>query len=559
MKLEEIKLQSGDWLWNASMLGFINIVGRENVNFNESENTISLSKDVLTDFQEKYFEYLIETYKLTLPWYRIISFEPKIRQMRANSYSEFTYDGLKSLNSYIDVAKKYIKSNSFISAFDLIGESERIIELGKKLTKIKEPKEAKYEESKADIVKDVDIQLGFIEEIIEYFKTEKAKKYVAAKNVMYTVIKNGWNGVSFLYRQTKFKDMYEDYNKSFVTPAREYIEADKEKYKLNCFVCGLPVKDANNNMSFLNKVGFDTNRKASHVWDFQNDTFICPLCRLIYSCLPAGMTYFSNSGIYLNAGMNLEYNYRLNNEIKGKVYDAGDNIGSSGIYKALIQTMNNEKVQRTEYEIADIQVVRYENETYSFNLIPRITSEYIKQNYNDISLLSNTWYKEGNDWYSVYNDVVKRIFNNQNLFSLIYKLLHYRIASPSNCRYNAYHVYKMVELNMKLLKIIGGIKMEYADKEKTIAEQAKNSGYYLRTAYDNRDKLPGISYRLLNALKTNNRSAFMDTLLNCYLYVGKEVPKIFVKSFEDDKVFQTIGYAFVSGLIDDKSKSKEDK
>ncbi len=93
-------------------------------------------------------------------------------------------------------------------------------------------------------------------------------------------------------------------------------------------------------------------------------------------------------------------------------------------------------------------------------------------------------------------------------------------------------------------------------------KDANLAGYILRKAYLEKDpktgKIPGISYRLLNALKTGNRSMFMDVLLNCYLYVGKEVPKIIPEVLrDDDEAFSTIGYAFVSGLIEGKKEEKE--
>ena len=61
-----------------------------------------------------------------------------------------------------------------------------------------------------------------------------------------------------------------------------------------------------------------------------------------------------------------------------------------------------------------------------------------------------------------------------------------------------------------------------------IIKMASRDGYYLREAYkakNSENKLNGICYRLLNALKTNNKNMFMDTILNCYLYTNKLIPK----------------------------------
>lgn len=84
---------------------------------------------------------------------------------------------------------------------------------------------------------------------------------------------------------------------------------------------------------------------------------------------------------------------------------------------------------------------------------------------------------------------------------------------------------------------------------------SNKSGYFLREAYKQKDpntsKLSGISYRLLNALKVNDKDMFMDTILNCYLYVKKSVPPVLLEILKDEEdVFKTVGYAFVSGLIE---------
>lgn len=93
-----------------------------------------------------------------------------------------------------------------------------------------------------------------------------------------------------------------------------------------------------------------------------------------------------------------------------------------------------------------------------------------------------------------------------------------------------------------------------------IVDKGRNEGKNLRLNYGkNTDKLSGISYRLLNALKVNDTDAFMDTVLNCYLYVKKSVPPILLEVLKDDDSFKTIGYAFISGLIEGKENNIQNK
>ena len=84
-----------------------------------------------------------------------------------------------------------------------------------------------------------------------------------------------------------------------------------------------------------------------------------------------------------------------------------------------------------------------------------------------------------------------------------------------------------------------------------IVKDFKNSGYYLGEAYRDKNaenRINGIAYRLLNALKTRNAELFLHTILNCYMYINKPVPKDMEKVLLSDVILAEIGYAFVTGL-----------
>lgn len=72
------------------------------------------------------------------------------------------------------------------------------------------------------------------------------------------------------------------------------------------------------------------------------------------------------------------------------------------------------------------------------------------------------------------------------------------------------------------------------------------------------EKLNGIAYRMLNALKTSNKHAFMDTLLNASMYANEEIDAVFSNTMEDDLKFKNAGYAFIAGLLGRQNNSKND-
>ena len=176
---------------------------------------------------------------------------------------------------------------------------------------------------------------------------------------------------------------------------------------------------------------------------------------------------------------------------------------------------------------------------------------------SDLNVLNKMGYKEINTYFNIYELVIQRILNNHNLYTLIHKLLLYKISSIKDLYYPIDSMMNLLRINIKFLEGIGAMEKNNDD----IIRIANGSGYYLKKKYREKgteDKLRGISYRLLNALKTNNTGMFMDTLLNCYLYVQDAVPKIFLEVLKDEDEFKNVGYAFLTGLIDGKVDTGND-
>ncbi|MDR7871006.1 MAG: type I-B CRISPR-associated protein Cas8b1/Cst1 [Tissierellaceae bacterium] len=548
---EKIRLYMEDWLYNSGLVGFYNILENSEDNVSINNNYIEFEPSCLENFEEKYFSYFIRKYKEILSLYKIISFEKFILQHEENNFETFDEKNLEVTNKYIsDVAKKQLKSNSYKAAYELIESKVDILGLEKSLKTIN----LKKNQDIKDILLEIKSRFNLLKQIIDYMKQEETRKYIGAKNTMYTVIKNGWNGVSLLNPQTKEKDMYIDYKNYFVQPVINYLYEDIDKYKYRCFSCDRAMKDFSNDLSFLNSTGFDVSRKSSHVWEFQNDVAVCPICKLIYSCVPAGISYLYDKGIYVNDSSSMKNAINVNRKIHYGIYDSKKDEKVL-TYKALVDTINEELNDKIKYELADIQLIRYENERYKFNILSRKTLQVIKDSIHDLDNLISCGYKEINTYFNVYELVIDRLLNSQNMFTLTHKMLHYKLSKPIDSYYHMGHILSILKINTRFLREVGYMK----ELEKDIVKQANVSGYYLREMYKNKgavDKLSGISYRLLNSLKTNNTDSFMDTLLNCYLYVKATVPQVFLDTLRSEEDFKTIGYAFVAGLIEGK---KEDK
>lgn len=541
-----------DWLFNSGLVGFYNILNEADNEVIVDENYLEFNPEVLVDFEKKYFEYFIKKYEETTSWYKIVSFEDFITYHSETDFKEFNQKSLDILNKYImDIVKYYAKSASYKSAYNLIDMDVDILSLEKELSSIK----LKKTENIEDVLTNIKNNFEILSQIINFMKLEGVKKYLVAKNVMYTIIRNAWDGISILNPQTKEKDMYIDYNGYFVNPVKEYLSEDKSKFKYKCFTCDASMKDFKNDLSFLNSTGFDVSRKSSHVWDFNNDIATCPICKLIYSCTAAGITYVFDKGIYINDNSTMKNAIDVNNKIKNEILRRHDNTRSL-TYRALIKSIQEQSIENVKYELADIQVVRYDNGRYMFNILTRNMLKIIQASEQDLSTLITGNYKEVNTYFSIYDLVIDSLLNNQNLNLIIHKLLLYKISMPSNCFYTGRQIINVMNINDRFMRGLGYMETLQKDAVKVANQQ----GYFLRLEYKEKGsegKLNGIAYRLLNALKINSTDMFMDTVLNCYLYVQKAVPQILLEGLRDDVVFKTVGYAYVSGLIEGKVNDKQ--
>lgn len=549
--MSDIKLKLADWLYNAGIVGLVNILqhAKEEVKLNGQE--VIIKTEVFENFEEKYFKYFIDTYEKSLSWYKIISFENFIIKHEEEDFNTFDEKAFEVLNQYIGSGSKsgtlkyFLTSNSYKAAYNLIQNKFDIIQAEKELNQIKLKKNEVF---KIEEVKEL---FSKIIEIIKYCNNPESKKYLAGKNVVYTIIKNAWNGVAFLNVQTKIPDMYVDYKEYFVDKTKEYLKQEVVKYKHDCFTCNSKIKDMSNDLSFLNMTGFDTNRKPSHVWNFINDIAVCPMCKLIYSCIPAGFSYVYSNGIFINENHNVETSVKINYKIKNDILNNDESKGIYNAFGSMIKALHESINENEKYELADIQVVRYEEEKYKFNLLSKNVLKVLYESKDELNSLIKTGSQEVNTYFRLYDEVMKKLLNNENLFLLIHKTIVVKISKLQDARYNEGHIKNLLKINTRFLKGVGYME----GLEKDIIKSASGAGYYLKEAYKSKNsenKLNGISYRLLNALKTNNKNMFMDTVLNCYLYTDKMIPQFITDCLRDDNVFKTLGYAFVTGLIDGK-------
>ena len=206
----------------------------------------------------------------------------------------------------------------------------------------------------------------------------------------------------------------------------------------------------------------------------------------------------------------------------------------------------------------DIQLVRYEHENYYFNILSKNMIRVINGCEKEFNYLLNDSFLENGNRYVLIDEVMKRILNNENLFSLIHRALYSKNSIKDKNYITTNGVISMLKINFEMLKGAGYME----NKEKDIIARGRIAGRELRKKYEGKDaehKISGIAYRILNGIKTNNINMTMDTILNSYLYCKEQVPSIIIEILRDNDLHKTLGYAFIAGLLGKDYNSIENK
>lgn len=549
VKEEVLEFRLNSWMENAAICGLVNILGEEKVMI--KDQSIAVPVEELRNFEEAYFAYFAKQYQKLSSLTKVFAYEDEMNRHQQEDFTHFDQKAYERLQKYLTELKRYGESNSYLAVYPLIDSPVDIVSLIKK-AKIEKLKKGEFEQNNLEIIDRVKSIYELLTEIFAYYHQKDVQRYLSAKIQIYSVINNGYNDVSFLNRQESKGDFFEKYHNYFVESMFSYLEEKHEKDKLSCTNCGHPIKKGDISYSFINQSGYDANRKQSNAWSFTNDLFMCPVCRLLYTCIPAGFTYVYNQGIFVNDNHSVKTLLNVNTGIRLNVLSLNKTeVKTIDTYAALIRTLQDSMNRQHQRELQDIQVVRYENDRYYFNLLPKHIVKTIDRSKEQLTALFNAGFSSNGEYISVYRESINRLMNNTNLFLLIYQVLRTKLTN-GQVYMNGYQIMSLNKINQNFLEEL--IQMNGLDKEEL--EVIRRDGYFLKKEYANPKKADSIGLRLLNALKANDKDGFMDMLLNSYMYLNKQVPKYFTDIFLDDERFKTIGYCFVTGMIGETYKTE---
>lgn len=583
-----------EWFINAGIVGFLNILEYNEQHFvTKQDNYIQFETSDLKDFHKWYFKYFFEKYNIAQKMSnRISSSFEKIGNLLEDEKQK---DEIKKEKKYIkDSIKKELDK---IKKIDeqiyniMFGEYSKIDKAQTK-EELKEIQDILLENFNKDII-NKKITLNLFKNILSknYFGqismlnvVKNSLTYEEQEDIMYKdyvsniieadILQNikdqKYNNdelkqiiekkITDNMLTKEMKSIYENVNKKFIQKNKEAKEISKYVKEITdepCLKCGENhfLTSSYTEGNFI-PLAVSTENMANFFWNQNTNLPICDMCKLMLFCIPAGVTNIiktvKENGAYkeneilsfVNIDTDVETLLKTNRNFGDKSKKEKTEYNP---YADLILNIITQNKQISEWQLQNIFVVEFEAEylAYSriedFRIKPHVARFF--KNYSDI--LTNI--KD----YKYKLQIVDNILKNKDIRNTVNERLREELKAKTNRGYFSFLATK-TKVTLEILK-----KEEDIMEMREEVEKANNKiglmyslGKEIKQTLskeNNENKLDGYIYKMLNCIKTNNKSEFTDIIIRVLWSMGKDVPQIIVRNNEDTE-WQELGHSFIAGL-----------
>ncbi|HFL2480111.1 TPA: type I-B CRISPR-associated protein Cas8b1/Cst1 [Clostridioides difficile] len=606
----KLRVYRGDWFFNMGIVGFLNIIKKadKQAEIFIMEDYIEFDSLFLENFHEYYFNYFMDEYDVSKRIKKNIDYSInfiKSKPDRIKDGIKKIKDSVKQQNDKIkkfdeekfNLIKEKLDSMSKIKSYDEFDSLEALVDETIDIFKIKSINDRltanlyKYvvqdnyfgQVSFFNVAKaklDLDglkqvmfndylrqiIYFGELEDLLEENDYDKLKNYLndrlnsIAKDINEKkVSKSSINTIEKIMKEI---------NKNFIKKNKSIEDIKKYMDSLEvCEMCGLykGILDEYSESNFA-PLGVSTNNARNMFWNQAYVPSICDICKLILFCTPAGATYTRKNYLineenefYLFVNMDTCINelFERNNSLKAQKSEYSDSKDENP-FNQLIKSIVEENTLKSEWQLRNILFVEFK---------ASIDSKKCKINYFNIpTYLAKFFVKENKKIQSIYDyklksNVLDLILKSKDLKHLINNTLRNIVKSnlENNNKSNisGLSCFNVVQLRTILNNYKRGVyKMDYKKLRKIYESGCEIHDYYIDKNAKN--KIEGITYKILNLIKVGNKNDFMQTILRIFSPSEKTPPEEILQIFvEEDLDFESVGYAFVTGLISGKYEGKD--
>lgn len=603
----KLRVYKGDWFFNMGIVGFLNILHESEVKKQViiKEDYIEFDSLLLENFHNYYFDYFMKEYDVSKRVKNSINYSLKYVKANPEKINESIKKIKDNLKKQNDKVKKFDEINYInikdkldtigkIKKFDQIEQLEQLtnecvdilktksindrltanlykfiisdnyfgqvsfFNVAKSKLELEGLKQVMFNDYLISIIymgeleslidkEDLEVLEKYITEKLDYLNKEKDEKRISKASIKI------------------IEQIMKDINSKFIKKKKNIEDIKSYMNGLEtCEMCGT-YKGLINDYSESNfaPLGVSNDNAKNMFWNQDSKYSICDICKLILFCTPAGATYTKKN--YIENEDNEFYSFVNMDTSIDDIYNTNINLKKlkdrENPFNDLVIDIVSENKEKSEWQLQNILFVEFK---------ASIEAKKCKMNYfNMPTYLAKFFVNEKNSKLiqSIYNqrfkaNIVDILLKNKDLKHIISKSLRDKIKDfledghKSNISSN--DIFKAIKIRALIDSYKKGVS-KMNDKKLQVVKFAGHEihDYYVNT--NSKNKINGVAYKLLNAVKVGNKKDFMDTILRVFISAEKSVPSVFIEIMaEKDLDFESIGHAFITGLISEKYEASKE-
>lgn len=601
----KLRVYMNNWPINMGIIGFLNILKdtecveeiKKSKNY-KKENYIDFDSSILENFHEYYFKYFMNEYDLSKRIENSINYNLSYLKKNEDKVKDVTKKIKENIKYQADKVKKFDNDNfnelkirfdeiGKIKSFDYIEKLENLCQECVDIFKINHINEKLTLNLYKYIVDD-----NFFGQV-SFFNVNKSN---LDENGLKKIMYNDYL-LPIIYN-SKLNDILElndmDMLSKFVLESLTYIDGEVKSKRISkssiktiekifkyinsqfikknkniddvkfyldnlksCEMCG-SIKGLVSNYTESNFVplAVSADNAMNMYWNMNLDFSICDICKLILFCTPAGATLVRKK--YIQNDDNEFYSFiNMDTSVK-ELFDNNYNLRSKrdkdNPYEELIVDMVSENKEKSKWQLENILFVEFKASVDAKKCIMNYFNmpTYLAKFFTIESKLLES-IKDKNLKASLIDIILKE----KDLKFLIQDKLRIKIKqcieTVQGFTTLSSDIYKVIKIRYVLNCYKNGGREKVDDKKLKLIRYVGREIHDYYESINSTNKINGIAYKLLNTAKVRNKKDFMDTILRLFMSCEKSIPTVFLDVMSEKELdFESIAYAFISGLISEK-------
>lgn len=560
--MQELQIRMDEWFFTQGLVGYKKILDNYGFNVRTTYDGLIVEREHLESFPDAFFTYYLTKYSVAKreePWLRYLH-----KKFKEEGDKKAKQELNKRLNKLKKSAHRYFKETEegrlLGEAADLYrGEKEYTEQLDEALDQFIEQLSSKDIDEKltSNFFKSVPLkehygQPSFLN-ITHNKKNIEEQKEIFYRDFIYPILQE-WDLFEALDNKDEarvrevleeadyrhFNKFRRSFKKKTIDEMQEYM--DEEVFR--CSFTDFPIAFHIFEELIFSPLALSIDNARNMSWNANQKAFfpLCSLARLLLFSAHAGATDTREYAVFVTYGGSFDEIYETNQFYESlKARDV--------TFDQIVFDLVREQKLKADYLKKRYIIYEYRSDYDS----KKTLLDYMIMTPHVMKVFAEDSHLFYDVHASVKGEMIRFLLRNIDPKQFITSLLREKIKG----NYPAEDV-----IRLTMIRHLNEVYKKEANKVDRSVEKGRvwalvKSAEAVRKKIGDK-KAQGIAYRLLNAIRSNDKHTFMDTVMRVYISSELEMPGLLLEALHEDKMdFATVGNAWVAGLITDTNYGKD--